>query len=156
MPNWIEGTLKLRGKRVDIIRFFREGLEPPTPIDSENQVTDYSDDDVLEFDFKDWTHIKGTRRAFITDNYAYMDHDEGVICVYVKQAWAFYTGVDSGDQNKWKAISDEYNLDIKLFGIESGMEFIQEMIIIRGRKPIVNEWEYEDWDWECPFPKMGG
>lgn len=156
MPNWIEGTLKLRGKRVDIIRFFREGLESSTPIDSENQVTDYSDDDVLEFDFKDWPYIKGTRRAFITDNYAYMDRDEGVICVYVKQAWAFYAGVDSGDQNKWKAISDEYNLDIKLFGIESGMEFIQEMIIIRGREPIVNEWEYEDWDWECPFPEMGG
>ena len=57
MPNWIEGTLKLRGKRVDIIRFFREGLEPSTPIDSENQVTDYSDDDVLEFNFKDWTYI---------------------------------------------------------------------------------------------------
>ena len=156
MPNWIEGTLKLRGKRVDIIRFFREGLELSTPIDSENQVTDYSDDDVLEFDFKEWTYIKGTRRAFITDNYAYMDRDEGVICVYVRQAWAFCAGVDSDDLNKWKAISDEYNLDIKLFGIESGMEFIQEMIIIRGREPIVNEWEYEDWDWECPFPKMGG
>lgn len=156
MPNWIEGTLKLRGKRVDIIRFFREGLESSTPIDSENQVTDYSDDDVLEFDFKDCPYIKGTRRAFITDNHAYMDRDEGVICVYVKQAWAFYAGVDSGDQNKWKAISDEYNLDIKLFGIESGMEFIQEMIIIRGREPIVNEWEYEDWDWECPFPEKGG
>ena len=28
MPNWIEGTMKLRGKRQDIRRFFLEGLEP--------------------------------------------------------------------------------------------------------------------------------
>ena len=156
MPNWIKGTMKLRGKREDIRRFFCDGVGPSSPACSENPVTDYSDDDVMEFQFKDMPHIKGTRRAFITDDYICMDQDEGVACVYVKQAWAFYTGADSGDQNKWKEISDKYNLDIKLFGIESGMEFIQEMIIIRGKEPIVNEWQYEDWDWECPFPKMGG
>ena len=28
MPNWIEGTMKLRGKRENIRRFFLEGLDP--------------------------------------------------------------------------------------------------------------------------------
>lgn len=36
------------------------------------------------------------------------------------------------------------------------MEFTQEVIIIRGGKTIVNEKQYEDWMWECPFPNMGG
>lgn len=159
MPNWIEGTMKLRGKREDIKRFFREGLDASQwvkPEKLEEQVTDNSGDGWLEFLFKHEPHIKDTRRAFITDDYAYMEKDEGVVCVNVKQAWAFYTGGESKDLENWKAISEKYNVDIKLFGIESGMQFTQEIVIVRGRKPIVNEKQYEDWDWDCPFPGMGG
>ena len=160
MPNWIEGTMKLRGKREDIRRFFNEGLDASSWFDREekfeDQVMDDSSDNELCFNFKNEPHIKGTRRAFITDDHAYMSDDEGVVCVNVKQAWAFDAGRDSEDLDKWKAISDQFNLDIKLFGIECGMQYIQEVIIIRNHRPIVNEKQYEDWDWECPFPNMGG
>lgn len=159
MPNWIKGTMKLRGKREDIRRFFREGLDAsnwPKPEDRENQVIDKSGDDYLDFSFHNEPHIKGTRRAFITDDFMYMDDEEGVVCVDVKQAWAFDAGRETKDLKNWKAISDKYNIDIKLFGIECGMQFTQEVIIIRGRRPIANEREYEDWNWDCPFPNMGG
>lgn len=161
MPNWIEGTMKLRGKREDILRFFREGLDASSWLGDgsgklKDQVTDESGENYLEFTFKDEPHIAGTRRAFITDNYLYMEGDEGIACVNVKQAWAFYAGRDTKDLENWKNISDKFNVDIRLFGIEQGMCFTQEIIIIRGRRPIVNEREYEDWDWECPFPRMGG
>ena len=159
MPNWIKGTMKLRGKREDIRRFFKEGLEAsnwPKPEDRENQVIDDSGDGWLDFSFRNEPHIVGTRRAFITDNNAYMENEEGVVCVDVKQAWAFYAGRDSKDLDNWKAISDKYNIDIRLFGIEMGMQFTQEIIILRGRSPIENVRQYEDWDWECPFPNMGG
>ena len=159
MPNWIKGTMKLRGKREDIKRFFKDGLEPsnwPKPEDRENQVIDESGENYLDFSFKNEPYIAGTRRAFITDDNVFMEGEEGVVCVDVKQAWAFDAGRESNDFEIWKNISQKYNIDIRLFGIECGMQFTQEIIIVRGRKAIVNKRQYEDWDWECPFPNMGG
>jgi len=157
MPNWIEGTLKLRGKREDIKRFFDEGLEASSwadPKDREDQVMDYSGENYISYGFKNLPWIKDTRSAFIQNQEIEMDDEEGVLCLDVKQAWGFSR--DESDLDQWKAISDEYNLDLKLFGVECGMQFTQEVIIIRGRSPIVNVTKYENWDWDCPFPCMGG
>lgn len=157
MPNWIEGTLKLRGKREDIKRFFDEGLEASSwadPKDREDQVMDYSGENYISYGLKNLPCIKGTRRAFIQNQEIEMDDEEGVLCLDVKQAWGF--SCNESDLDQWKAISDEYNLDLKLFGVECGMQFTQEVIIIRGRSPIVNVTKYENWDWDCPFPRMGG
>ena len=66
MPNWIEGTMKLRGTQKDIKRFFSEGVEPsnwPDPKDNIDQVVNESTDDELYFEFKNEPHIVGTRRA---------------------------------------------------------------------------------------------
>ena len=159
MPNWIKGTMKLRGKREDIAKFFREGLDASewnVLRNKEDKIIDKSGDDYLEFEFKDEPHIVGTRRAFITDDYAYMEKDEGIVCVDIKQAWSFNATVDSSDLERWKSISDKFNIDIRLFGIECGLEFTQEIIIIRGKEVIENVKQYEDWEWECPFPNMGG
>ena len=159
MPNWIKGTMKLRGKREDIYMFFKNGLDPsnwPKPEDRENQVIDESGENYLEFSFCNEPHIAETRRAFITGDNVFMEDDEGTVCIDVKQAWAFDAGRESNDLETWKNISKKYNIDIRLFGIECGMRFTQEIIIVRGRKAIVNERQYEDWDWECPFPNMGG
>jgi hypothetical protein len=82
--------------------------------------------------------------------------ESGVCCVNIKQAWAFDGGSSTKDLERWAEISTKYNVDIKLFGFERGMEFAQEVIVLRGRKPITNDVQYEDWDWDCPFPRMGG
>ena len=159
MPNWIEGTMKLRGKREDIHSFFVEGLDPSAWLSEkkiEDQVIDESEADMLWIRFRDEPHIKGTRRAFITDDSVEMHENEGVVCVNVKQAWAFDAGRETKDLDNWKAICDRFNVDLKLYGIECGMQFTQEIIILRGRRPIVNERQYADWDWECPFPNLGG
>jgi len=159
MPNWIEGTMKLRGKREDIRRFFREGVDAsawPDPKDQENQVEDNSTVNNLDLCFRNEPHIAGTRRAFITDEYAYMEEDYGTVCVNIKQAWCFCESYGSEDMQVWKHISEKYNVDLRLFGIEMGQAFVQELIIVRGKRPILNEKQYEDWMWECPFPMMGG
>ena len=159
MPNWIEGTMKLRGKREDIRRFFLEGLDPSswlTTGDIKHQVEDNSTEYSLDFTFRDQPHIVDTRRAFITDDYAYMDEDYGIICVNIKQAWCFCEAYGSEDMQVWKTISEKYDVDLRLFGIEMGQAFVQELIIVRGKRPILNEKQYEDWMWECPFPMMGG
>ena len=144
MPNWIEGTLKLRGKRENIRRFFNEGL------DGKGKITDRSTESCLDFSFGNCHYIKDTNRAFIVDGNAYLpDDDFGTVCVSVQQAWGFVL-------EEWKAISDRYEIDVRLFGIEGGMAFTEEIIIEQGKEPIDIVNTYDDWIWECPFPYMGG
>lgn len=107
MPNWIEGTLKLRGKRENIRKFFNEGLQPSTYFGEERPlsefVTDESGDDELFFSFNDEPHIKGTRRAFITGDCAELYEEYGIVCVDIKQAWSFNS--NQQDLETWKEIA---------------------------------------------------
>lgn len=167
MPNWIEGTMKLRGKRVDIKRFFDEQLESSADIDGSKKdksevVIDESYEGYLCYRFSNEPYVIDTRRMFITGDYAEMQSDEGVCAFNIKQAWSFDARRDDSDIDVLKAIADKYNVDIKLYGIECGMQFVHEVIVCHrdenGERPCVvdNVIQYEDWDWECPFPNMGG
>jgi len=153
MPNWIEGTLKLRGKSEDLKRFFTEGLEPSTfcgevePFDT--FVKFNFSDDYCCVDFYKQPHIKGTRRAFITGDCVEWHKGYDTTAVEVKQAWNF-------EPEQFAEISKKYNLDIRLYGFEMGMEFCQEIEIIGGEVTRNNVIEYEDWIWECPMPNLGG
>lgn len=155
MPNWIEGSLKLRGRKEDIRRFFNEGVENNGVYDEkhENSVIDRSDEGMMWFDFYNEPYIKTTRRAFIESGSAEMYEDYGVCSVNIKQAWSFSAGDE--DIQKWKDIARKYNLDIRLYGIECGTQFCQEMIITKDtfENKVI---KYNDWDWDCPFPNMGG
>ena len=165
MPNWIEGTMKLRGKRGDISRFIHEGIHGYDYI-GENErpkneyLRDSSTEDELYCEIYNDPHIDGTRRMFITDTSAFMTVEEGVCCFNVRAAWAFIS--NDKDKDNLIAIADKYSVDIRLFGVERGMEFIEEVIVHhghgseKGKIKLDNCISYEDWDWECPFPKMGG
>ena len=165
MPNWIEGTMKLRGKMMDVKKFFDLGLDASSwgnePTDINDQRIDNSRLDLgyIDYSFKDEPHVKGTRRMFITDESAWMDEDDEICCVNIKQAWDFS---HDEDLETLINIADTYQLDIRLYGIECGMEFCQELIILHGdseHKGVIHsiqETKYKDWMWECPFPRMGG
>ena len=160
MPNWIEGTMKLRGKREDIKRFLDNELDASSYCGEkravEEQVQCNSDDEYMEYTFKDEPYIKGTRRAFVTDDYLYMNEDEGVVCIRIKQAWSFSAAPDDRELALWKDNAHKYNIDIKLYGVESGMQFCQEVIALRNCDRVINNViEYEDWYWVYPFPYMG-
>ena len=163
MPNWIEGTMKLRGKQKDIKRFFDEGLEPSSWFwenKLDDQVIDESGDEYLEYSFKDEPHVIGTRRMFILNTTIYMYKEEGVCTVPIKQAWSF--SARDSDEEKLIEIADKFHIDIKLYGIECGIQFCQEVLVLHGNEEkqgdikYNNVVQYEDWDWECPFPHMGG
>lgn len=167
MPNWIEGTMKLRGKMADIKRFFDEQVEPSADFDLARKkksevVIDNSYEGYLYYRFSDEPYISDTRRMFITDDHAEMQSAEGVCVFNVKQAWSFNARPDDSDLDALKIIADKYNVDIRLYGIECGMSFVHEVIVCHrdknGNRPHVvdNVIQYEDWDWECPFPNMGG
>lgn len=156
MPNWIEGTMKLRGKREDIKRFIDEGIDTcmywlnQKRPDKDSVVTDECGDDYLSYVFKDEMYVKDTSRAFIQPHQEiYFDYPEGIVVLRVVQAWSFKT-------EQWEDISKKYNLDLRLFGVEKGMQFCQEIIIIRGEATVDRAIEYDDWMWECPFPNLGG
>jgi len=171
MPNWIEGTLKIRGNLSDIKRFFDEGLDASSyfgeahqsDIDKQRVFTGNIEEGWIEYTFSDEPHVKGTRRMFITDDYVFADTEDDdllVCCVDIKQAWSFIS--NDTDEQKLIEIADEYNVDLRLFGIECGMQFCEEIIVCHGDngdkgKIVLNkEIQYKDWMWECPFPRMGG
>lgn len=160
MPNWIEGTLKLRGNIDDIYAFFEEGLEPSTDHGEEFDKTATLEDFVKwnhyayddEIEIHNQPHIVGTRRAFIYDCVICIEQKYSTICMPFKQAWSFSaTGLE-----QWEDISKKFNLDIRLYGFESGVEFCEEVEIIKGKTTLHNVIEYNDWYWECPMPLMGG
>lgn len=161
MPNWIEGTLKLRGTTENLKRFIKNGLGPSGWFPEEEKLPPISDfvklDDFEEFGeatIVNEPHIKGTRRAFILDTTVWIDDDTTTLCLPIKQAWAFCA--DENDRRKWQDLSKEFGLDIRLYGFERGMEFCEEIEIIDGKITLEKEIQYNDWLWECPMPLLGG
>lgn len=164
MPNWIEGTMKIRGDHKDIKRFFEEGIschymdsnfvfheiERPRWI----SIEEWEDNDFqVIFDDEARAHqvyINGTRRAFVDADYGIYYSGNGICCFNIKQAWSFIS-------EQYTEIARKFNLDIKLYGIECGMEFVQEVEITKEGKIITDkEIKFENWEWDCPFPNMGG
>lgn len=153
MPNWIEGTLKLRGASENLKRFFSEGLESSSWFGEETPLGDFVecdfDGEYCEVNLKNEPHVCNTRRAFITGSYVGWEKAYDTVAVEVKQAWSF-------DTDQWIAISKKYDLDIRLFGFECGMQFMQSIEIIKGELTIDECIECDDYVWECPMPLLGG
>lgn len=151
MPNWIEGTLKIRGKESDVIAFIENGLKPCAGIYGNDP-----DHFVQKIDNEGYfiavdTYVDNSRRMFVADDceiFIFGDIDR-VYCLPIKQAWNF----EPGD---FIYISKTYNLDLRITGFESGMGFDQEIEVINGVVTIAKSNEYNDYWWECPCPTLGG
>lgn len=153
MPNWAEGTLKLRGKTENIVSALKEML-------LENQGTtleEEHDGTLLTFKTEnDYFYINGTRRAFISgkDIEIWLDEDDEDFVIIelenFKQAWAALA-------DNYTEISSKFDVDIKIFTFEMGMEFTQEIEISKGEiiKNIVNE-NFTNYSWGVPFSRLGG
>lgn len=115
MPNWAEGTLKLRDRRENVASALKEMLLGNKGATLEEEY----DGTLLIFKNEyDYFYINGTRRAFI---------------------------------------SSKFDVDIKIFTFEMGMEFTQEIEISKGEiiKNIVNE-NFTNYSWDVPFSRLGG
>ena len=159
MPNWIEGTIKIRGNSEDLKRFFTEYLEPSVSFDEEvtQPLSEFVNCEFGTYNYVTITgepHIKGTRRAFIQNCDVYWDECHSTLVMPIRQAWSF-TPYDKS-MKLWSDISKNCDIDIRLYGFECGLQFCQEIEIIKGEVTIQNVIEYDDWTWECPMPNMGG
>lgn len=167
MPNWCEGKLKIRGKLDDIKKFLNEGVNLYLP-GKDHLYKEKADKDEVEYD--DWAivgakqlvnrecYIESTHRGFIeydSEYILYEYHEEkeederyGLVLTY-KQAWSIHP-------EELVEIAKKYSLDMKILGIECGMQFAQDIEIVNGELKKYETIGYADWFWECPDPWCGG
>ena len=160
MPNWAEGTLKVRGIAQNVCDFFVKGVNVYDKMgdrlcESKKNVHNYSADFFSYLiSFGDTAFIEGTTRAFVDDcPMVEISADSGnekvTIAVPFKQAW------DVMGDEFW-AISKKYDIDIRVNAYERGTEFSREVIIEKGVKTLDKTTEYDNYTWDCPMPLLGG
>lgn len=151
MPNWCEGTLKVRGTKENIKRFVLEGLHPVDLFgDAKSELT------VNEFgniNSNETCWIEKTRRGFVEGVELYLseyEDDERLTAVFdSKFAW----GINADELLR---TCKKYHVDMKIHAFEQGMEFNQVIEIIDGE--VIHDYEihFTDYKWECVCPKLGG
>ncbi len=156
MPNWCEGSLKVRGKIANLKAFVLNGLQPVT--------IKCEDDRKLSFDSEDDTSfyiskienslwLKGSFRHFCEPDYieVYADNpdDSVILIIPMRAAWTILS-------DNLQALCEEFNVDMKIQGFERGMQFSQVIEIVNGEILKDEEIHYADWNWDCPCPQMGG
>lgn len=148
MQNWAEGSLKLRGKSENIASALKEML-----LNDTSTLKEAWDGTLLRFDSTaPYFYINKTRRAFIDQKQIEVWLKEKFCIVELdnfKQAW-------SAIPENYQEISSKFDVDIKIFTFERGMEFTQEIEISKGE--IIKDicYEYDNYQWEVPFSNLGG
>lgn len=152
MPNWCEGTLKIRGKSKDLKKFILGALKPVDVLGNDKKPLEF---DGSECSTNSTCWIEGTRRGFVDDLYVYLDEPDSeeieTLALDARFAWA----ISADDLHR---VCLKYNVDMKIYGFEKGMEFNQDIEIVNGE--IVKDkeitFEGKDYTWECILPNMGG
>lgn len=97
--------------------------------------------------------IKGTRRGFILDLDEYIDdwNDEGKIAIGLEAEFAWGISAEELLQSCKK-----YGVDMRIHEFERGMQFNQIIEIIDGEITNDEEVKFDDYNWDCIFPNIGG
>lgn len=186
MPNWCAGNIRFRGKKEDIVKLLENEVEyckvgerfddvityPVVVRSDDEDLTIYPPKDV-NLDKPGWYHIKGTRRAFL-------DPESISDCLYstclyelepefgkpaennVVDAEPWLLIIDGFKQawniraEEFTEMSTKYNVDIRIFAWEQGMQFERHVEILKGELITDITAHYDDWDWDCPLPWIGG
>ena len=171
MPNWCEGVLKLRGLKKDLLNFAFNNLERYWYDGTQNaqipliENVDYTDFEITipEHTIMEgrhsWVYFKNSKRMFLEKDLHWWfetnlneeDKDIYTKVIDVRQAWDL-------DVDYLQKISQEYNLDVKITGFESGMCFIRDIEIIRGTifKNEEKNYKWQEYEWEVYDPRLGG
>lgn len=148
MPNWIEGTMKVRGTKENLVQFLNNAIGGVIAHEWGNDV---------EYSLPESAYVADSRRAFVREPcYCYIDGGKAIqtITIPIRQAWSFTPNDNAAE--RWITLAKKHCVDIRLQGFECGMEFYQDYAIESGEVTIYNVIEYDDWEWECPMPRLGG
>ena len=97
-------------------------------------------------------YINGTKRAFIDGESfeIHLDDDFPIIELNnFMQAWRAIP-------DDYTKISEKFNVDIKIFTFEQGMQFTQEIEISKGKILKDITLKYDNYRWEVAFSNLGG
>lgn len=145
MPNWCEGSFKIRGKFEDLKRFCKEELK--------EHIIIADTEDFFEMKLKKAAYISGTRRDFITSKEIYFSNIDNEDKVVVAMD---FIAVSEIYPEPYLELAKKYNIDIRLYGFEKGLQFNQE-VIIEDNKIKKNETiKFDNYEWDCIFPNLGG
>ena len=148
MPNWAEGTIKLRGRSENIKSALKDMLFKLNDVSYE----DNGESLVIESIGSSSIRINKSRRAFIKCERIELYFEDAFEIIEIQnfsQAWAAIP-------DNFVELSKNHDVDIKIFTFEKGFEFTQEIEISKGE--IVKDvcYEYVDYQWEVPFNNLGG
>lgn len=176
MPNWIEGTMKFRGTKEELLNMLRNGFESLKSVNnqkvsliqslmgtkSETESSNESDIEIIDGDSSigiksdEGIVVKGLRRAYVNQKQAEMEiyeEEEETDHIFIFENFSSAWGVDP---KELLAFCQTHNVDAYFHGFECGMEFEQVIEIVDGEFKKNQERRYQDYRWECPFPNFGG
>ena len=143
--------MKVRGKADNVKKFVLEGLQPVDFFGNALPKLELSDLGEVDTDKDCW--IEGTTRGFVENLYAdfsFVEDDETFTATLdAKFAWA-------ADAEELSALCKKYSVDMKLYAFEKGMGFNQDILIVDGEIRRDCRIEFEDYNWECICPTVGG
>ena len=154
MPNWCEGTLKIRGKSEDVKRFVYLGLEQVQDKNGLSLPVEHDDSYYIVYRM---LYIKNTKRGFVYDTCISVkddidDKEVSTLAFDVRFAWDCKI-------EQILAICKEFDIDVRMHLFEQGGLFTREIEIIDKavKKDITKEYkDYDEYKWECIMPNLGG
>ena len=170
MPNWCEGNLRLRGTADAILEFIKNEVQIVGRSRGSLDINECGPEVVDEYgeasvkapkQAEGWfmvsIYIKNTVRNFIDGREfnLYLGDEEDranvrTVCIDgFRAAWGIVA-------EPYVEKARKYGIDIKIVGFECGMQFAQIIEIINGELVKDQEVKFDDWDWECVMPNMGG
>lgn len=154
MPNWCEGTLKIRGTFDNLKNFILNGLRPVDAIGGTLPPLEIdTGENYISAIVRSALYMEHTRRHFCEPDYIELyteEPDESIILMFpMKAAWEI-------EAESLLRLCKEFNVDMKIQGFERGMQFSQIIEIVNGEILQDDEIKYDDWDWDCPCPDLGG
>lgn len=160
MANWAEGYIKIRGKKENIKSFIENNiihfLDPRATQEQYFEI-EWEDDNYIRYSLKnakehEMSWLKGSKRHFIVGNEIHIYNSEKNECIstmYLKAAWE--VSIDYISE-----ISEIYDIDIKIYSFEKGMQFNQDIEARKGKIIKNKEIRFKDYEWECICPTLGG
>lgn len=159
MPNWCCGTLKVRGMKENVINFLTKGLIAVDYIgndvkESKFYIDEYEDINYIPSKSLSCFWIEGTRRGFVYPkeyyfNYYNKEKNEVIVCLDTKFAWTIHV-------EQLLEISKKYDIDLKIYAFEGGMEFNLDIEVSKGKVIKSEVIEFDNYAWECTNPMIGG
>ena len=161
MPNWCSGWMKIRGKKQDILDFFKNEVAICTCDKTYSLTTseavfendEYEYEYILKQEKNQKLYLRNSRRFFFLDKEITFYNNEQANCylnLEIQQAWH----IDVGEL--LTSHSKKYNIDFNIYASECGMQFEQYITIVNGKVIRNDAIEYDDFGFEAINPSLGG